>query len=246
MTVKQKRKSKKVKTFNCSPKLNKPVIVPTRYEILPILDELREDVVNHFLLPEELVEIVAHFIGDRFNVDVKHAESAQVDQNDIDFNSYYDGGLDEVNEVPIEIYMITNPMQDIMVIDDVTFDAIIRRIADSLAHEVIHMQQYRARDFLELNIVTPDELSDEEETQLYLSDPDEINAYAHNIANELLEHGDVATVKHKLNNLKDITLKDSLNLWAYVNTFAKDTSHPVIKRLLKKVYQNLMYIGRHR
>lgn len=234
-----KRKNTKVKKFNCSPKLSKKVVIPTRSDVLPILEELREVLVNKFMEPDEFVEILGMFIGTRFNVNVKHAESAQVDHNDVDFNAYYDGGLDEADEVPIEIYMITNPVQEIMVVDNPTFDSIIRRISDSLAHECIHMQQYRSRDFLEVSPYAPDELTEEEETQFYLSDPDEINAYAHNIANELLEHGDFEVCKQKLNNIKNITLKDSINLWAYVTTFSRDTNHPVIKRLLKKVYQNL-------
>lgn len=241
-----KRKTKKINTFNCSPKLNRKVVVPTRSEILPILDELRIDVVNQFLTVDELIDIVAFFIGTRFNVNVKHAESAQIEHNDLDLNAYYDGGLDEADEVPIELYLITNPLQDVMVIDNKGFDTIIRRISDSLAHEVIHMQQYRSRDFLEVGAYYPDELSEEEETKMYLSDPDEINAYAHNIANELLEHGDFEVVKQKLANIKDISIQESINLWAYVNAFSKNPSHPVIKRLLKRVYQNLQHLGKTR
>ena len=43
----------------------------------------------------------------------------------------------------------------------------------------------------------------------------------------------------KLNQIKDIKLEDSINLWAYVQTFDKNPDHPVIKRLLKKIYKNL-------
>jgi len=234
-------RKKKVKTFNCSPKLSKPVVIPSRKDTLPILEEIRNEIVNRFLPVDEVVTILGVHMGQRFNVTVKHAGSAQVEQNDIDFSSFYDGGLDEVDEVPIEIYIVTNPLQDIMIIDDKGFDTIIRKVADNLAHECIHMYQYRSRDFLEVGpFYVKDDITEEEEEQLYLSDPDEINAYAHNIASELLEKANFETVKLKLTQVDKIKLEDSVNLWAYVKAFNKEINHPVMKRLLKKIYQKLV------
>jgi hypothetical protein len=237
---------KRIKKFNCSPKLNKPVVIPTRKVLLPILEELREQIVNQVLSVDDIIDIIGIHVGERFNVHVKHAGSPQVEQNDIDFNSFYDGGLDEVNEVAIEIYMITNILQDIMIIDEAGFNGIIRKIADNLSHECIHMYQYRSRDFLEVGpFYISDDITEEEENQLYLSDPDEIVAYAHNIANELLEGGDFEAVKLKLDNVKTISLKDSVNLWAYVQAFQEELNHPTMRRLLKKVYQNLIYFSKN-
>jgi hypothetical protein len=240
--VKKVKKTKtKIKKFNCCPKLGSPVIVPRRKEVLEIFEDLKPEIVNHFHSVDELMQLFGGFIGKRFNVDVKHAEATQVDQNDIELQGFYDGGLDEVGDVPIEIYLVTNPMQDVMIIDQETFESITRKISDTLSHEVIHMQQYRARDFLEVDrIVYVDEEDEEEENRYYLSNPDEINAYAYNIANELLDrHDNLAIIKIKLEKLKEIKIEDSVNLWAYVQAFSKDSNHPVLKRLVKKVYKSL-------
>lgn len=238
--------TKRIKKFNCSPKLNKKVVIPRRVDLLPILEELRPKVVNQFIPKDDLVNIIGVHIGQRFNVYVKHAESMQVEQNDMDFNSFYDGGLDEADECPIEVFIITNPMNDIIMLDSNQFDIIIRRIADNLAHECIHMYQYRSRDFLEPGpFYVKDTMSEEEEEQLYLSDPDEIMAYAHNITNELLEKGDFQTVKDKLGRVNNITLEDSVNLWAYITAFNKQSTHPVMKRLLKKIYRNLIEFSKN-
>lgn len=243
-------KKTKIKKFNCCPKLDRPVIVPTRKEILEIFDEIKPSIVNQFYSVDELIQDLGVFIGSRFNIDVKHAEASQVDQNDIDLNGFYDGGLDEAGDTAIEIYLVTNPMQDVMIIDESQFDIIVRRIADTLSHEVIHMRQARARDFLEVErwefsyTDEDEEYSEEEENRWYLSSPDEINAYAYNIANELLDRHDLPIVMEKLNNIKNISIEDSLNLWAYVNTFSKDASHPVMKRLIKRVYKTIQIIGK--
>lgn len=238
--------SKKIKKFNCCPKLDKPVIVPTRKEVLEILDEIKPFITNKFMPVDEMIQDLGVFLGKRFNIDVKHAEATQVDQNDIDLNGFYDGGLDEAGDIPIEIYLVTNPMQDIILFDEPQFDIIARRIADTLSHEVIHMQQYRARDFLEVETIEYNEFEDEEEeNRWYLSSPDEINAYAYNIANELLDKHNYPQVIEKLNKVKDIGIEDSVNLWAYVQAFSKDVNHPVLKKLIKKVYKSLDHLVKY-
>ena len=239
------KKKTTIKKFNCCPKLDKPVIVPTRKEVLEILKDLEPKIVNQFYTIDELIQEYGYFIGSRFNVDVKHAEAAQVDHNDIEVNGFYDGGLDEGEETPIEIFLVTNPLQDIMVIDEEQFLSIGRRIADTLSHEVIHMRQYRARNFLEVETVQYKEIeTEEEENKWYLSSPDEINAYAYNIANELLERNDLQTVKEILVKVKDVKIQDSVNLWAYVTTFEKDVNHPVMRRLIKRVYKSLINLSK--
>ena len=239
------KKKTTIKKFNCCPKLDKPVIVPTRKEILEILKDLEPKIVDQFYTIDELIQEYGQFIGSRFNVDVKHAEATQVDHNDIDVNGFYDGGLDEGEETPIEIFLVTNPLQDIMIIDKEQFLLIGRRIADTLSHEVIHMRQYRARNFLEVETVQYKEMeTEEEENRWYLSSPDEINAYAYNIANELLEQNDLQTVKEILVKVKDVKIQDSMNLWAYVTTFEKDVNHPVMKRLIKRVYKSLINLSK--
>ena len=222
------------------------MIIPTRKEVLDILEDIKPKIVNQFLSVDELVQDLGVFIGQRFNIDVKHAEAGQVDQNDIELNGYYDGGLDEVGDTAIEVYLITNPMQDVIIIDAEQFEIIARKIADTLSHEVIHMSQFRARDFLEVERIEYSDIEEDEEEDErgYLSSPDEINAYAYNIANELLEKNALPVVLQKLNRLKDISIEDSLNLWAYVNAFEKNTNHPVLKRLIKKVYKSLLDLSK--
>lgn len=240
-------KKTKIKKFNCCPKLNNPVDIPTRKEVLEIMEELRDEIVNQFLTTDELVGKYGMFIGTRFNVDVKHAASAQVEPNDIELNGYYDGGLDEFGDIPIELYLITNPMLEISLIDNKQFDLISRKIADTLSHEVIHMKQYRARDFLEVETVGYSDYEDEdedEENRYYLSSPDEINAYAYNIANELLDHHSFPVALEKLNRLSAIEIADSVNLWAYVQAFEKDVNHPVIRKLVKQVYKSVVDLSK--
>jgi hypothetical protein len=97
------------------------------------------------------------------------------------------------------------------------------------------MQQSRARDFLLVEHRSKRSIAIDENL-LYLSNPDEIAAYAYNIATELKEHDNPI---QKLRNPKAVTIVDSVNLWAYINAFAQNLSNPVVKKLLKKVYKYL-------
>lgn len=239
----------KIKKFNCCPKLSKPVLIPTRKEILEIMEELKPAIVNRFLSVDEFVQDAGTFIGTRFNVDVKHAESAQVEHNDLELTGFYDGGLDEAGDTPIEIYLVTNPMQDVMIVGSENFKLICRKIANTLSHEVIHMKQFRARDFLEVEKLEWKDFEDydedeDEENRWYLSSPDEIDAYAYNIANELLENNALPDIMQKLNNIKEISIEDSIDLWAYIQAFEKDISHPVIRRLMKRLYKSLIHLSK--
>ena len=52
-------------------------------------------------------------------------------------------------------------------------------------------------------------------------------------------------VKDKLGRVNNITLEDSVNLWAYITAFNKQSTHPVMKRLLKKIYRNLIEFSKN-
>lgn len=228
----------RVKKFNCRPSLNKKISIPTRKDLIPIVNELKPVVVDKVFTVPELMETIGVFLGTRFRVDVTHGMAQEVDPNDIDLNAYYDSGLDEAGETSIELYLITNPLDEVIILNDKEFDEVAKRIVDSITHEIIHMKQCRSRDFLELeNKFAFVDIEDEQlESQMYLANPDELDAYAHNIAEELLECPNCRSI---LENPAGTKLRESVNLWAYLQTFEKDLSHPVLKKLLKKVYKNI-------
>ena len=82
-----------------------------------------------------------------------------------------------------------------------------------------------------------------------MSRPDEIEAYAMNIADELVRKSDIETAKTLLRMAsKTAVYKDeqgnlfSPDLFAYMSMWDFDSRRPVIKRLLKKTWE---YIHEH-
>jgi hypothetical protein len=233
-----------VNKFNCSPKLGSEFIVPTRNDLLPIIHEISLEIVDTVIGTYELILKLGTHLGKRFRVHVSHVENPLIVRNELDANGVYDSEDDERGKIPISLYLITNPFNTTLLWDQETFDRVAKRIADCLIHELTHLHQARAREFLNVSAHHTGQETDEEEAQSYLSEFDEIDAYAHNIAEELLELDGAVEIHRCLEHPSDVSLNISPNLWGYINTFKKDLNHPVIKRLLKKIYKNYQILAK--
>lgn len=223
-----------MKKFNCSPKFDEPVKIPSRERVEQICKDLESSVVNQIFPVKLLIHTLGDYIADRFRVNVMHSTATEVEFGDVSINAYYDAEADEDCKIAIEIVLITNTNEKTILFEQEAYDRFVIALADSLAHELVHMKQNRARDFLYVDHkLASDEIEDE---LIYLSHPDEIDAYAYNIADELKVH---PSPLKKLHNIKNVEISDSINLWAYVTAFEKDFKHPALKRLLKKIYKYL-------
>lgn len=225
----------KIKKFNCSPKITTRVEIPTREQVREVCADLERTVVNQVYSVDDLIDDVGHFVARKFRVNVLHAKALEVEASEVNINAFYDAERDERKKISIELVFVTNPNDDYLILDEDLWTLLVNRLADSLAHELIHMRQARDRDFLSVDHRSKRNIAIDENL-VYLSDPDEIDAYAYNIATELREH---ANPIQKLQNPKAVTIVDSVNLWAYINAFAQNISNPVVKKLLKKIYKLL-------
>jgi len=231
-----------VKKFNCCPRTKKDIYVPSRKDLIPILEELSEEIVDVILPLDEMIDKIGYFISSRFRVDVMHATSTGAVPGSIIINAEYDQERDERNKISISLILITWPSDRSYLWDREQFDSITRQIADTLIHESVHMKQCRARDFEDYFLEKDEFDSDKEEAQYYLGNSDEVDAYAHNIASELLDCGDFNTANFYLSNPNQVTLEISANLWSYMQTFDRNVNHPIIKKLIKKIYKHLTHL----
>ena len=225
----------KTKKFNCAPSLESSVELPTREQVRDICQSLDSKVVDQVYLINDLVDLLGKFISRRFRVSTLHAQAWEVEPTELNINAFYDPEKDELGKPSIELVLVTNPNDRHLILDQELWTLFVNRLADSLAHELIHMRQSRARDFIFVESRAYRDM-EIDENLTYLSDLDEVDAYAFNIATELREHLDPLS---KLKNPAAVSVNDSINLWAYMQAFSKDMKSPPIKRLLKKVYKYL-------
>lgn len=184
----------------------------------------------------------------QFGVDtVKVIASKNVDSGDMNMNAAYDPYDDEDGFDPFTIDLIFSEQDTEL---EFTKEGIVNikdRIIDALEHEMIHMRQYRSRSFVrQREYKTKDKEPDVKRAKEYLGNDDEIEAFAKNISTELLRKRNKEDAMNLLRSVKDTAgLKDELgyllspNLLGYLAVWGFNTSHPVIKKMLKKVYNNI-------
>ena len=202
-----------------------------------LMEPIRSQLIGIPRHVEEISKIVGSVVASNFRTDVLHADAQEVDVGDINITAYYDPDLDSMDRPCIELYMVYNTLDTILLFDDELFDNLTKRLCDTLSHEQIHQQQHRARFWESWEY-------DVDDVEEYLGNKDEIDAYSHNIANELLDYADYQKVLTLLNSPSTITIEQSVNLWVYIRTFGID--HPVSKRLLKKVIRKLPLVIQER
>jgi len=117
------------------------------------------------------------------------------------------------------------------------FNRICNRIADVLLHEIIHMHQARKRKFKNLpGYSSTAESTKQRQEQEYLGDPDEIDAYAFNMACELNEkfNGDITQIVRYFDEPQK-GKRRYFNTWRmYLKAFDWDSDHRIIRRLKKR------------
>lgn len=195
------------------------------------MEPIRKELVGIPKSVSEISAIIGDIIATNFRTDVLHADAQEVDVGDINVSATYDPDLDSMDRPCIELILVYSTLDSYLLMDDDLFDAITRRVCDSLSHEQIHQQQHRARFWESWDYDTDD-------VEEYLGNKDEIDAYSHNIANELLDYTDYQNALTLLQTPSIITLEHSVNLWVYLRTFGS-VDHPVVKRLLKKIVRRL-------
>ena len=168
----------------------------------------------------------------------------------MNLTAYYDPDEDEDENKPFEVVLIINPNDKQITMSRSRWREFAAQVIDYLEHEMIHQNQYRSRDFhpgkqYRSKVKDPNI----KQSQEYLGNPDEIEAHAYNLSTELLRKtsGDYDRTLRLLRNFSTTAMtKDqagrllSPNLYAYFKDFGFNTTHPVLKSLMKKTYQYVM------
>jgi hypothetical protein len=166
-----------------------------------------------------------------------------LDDNEFYVNGYYDTEDDGEGLCSIEVYILHNLDQD-ATFEHAQAGQFVAQIYDAVVHELRHQYQGRRRNYMYI------EHSSDNDMQAYLGDPDEIDAYALSISIELIRNlGRTRSIKylHRASRLAKIRPKGlyaSPNLFAYFDTFG-DINHPVLQKLIKKVFLNLEMIDKN-
>jgi len=182
------------------------------------------------------------FKDNKLDVKIKTTRKKFLNPEEFYVNAYYDAEDDENGETPIEVIVYHN-FDKLVIWDYKHTTELLIEIFDAVVHEYKHQRQSRKRSHAEFWERT----DGRQHFDIYLADPDELDAYALSIAIELCR----TLGKHRalrymprfttLARLKVQGRYVSPNLNAYVAHFEKPIS-PLLRRLAKKIYVRIQKV----
>jgi len=213
-----------------------------RYSLYEYFQQLKPVIVGQKLTISEFHKILKTHITKQLPLRVsKHYDMSQ-EKGIVYVGGMYYSDFDQAKQKCIEVTLVYNLCDKFLNYTKSKFDRTCSVLTDVVLHEIIHMRQYRRRNFKFL----PDYASTAEKTeqrtqQEYYGNSDEIDAYAFNIACELLRRfkNDPNAVEEYLSSIQSKRSKASHSLRAYLKAFNWDYDHKIIKRLKSKTIRYL-------
>jgi len=203
-----------------------------------MLYSARDKVVNVPLAVYDFHDILVRHIKSHLPIKASRIYDSQVDQGWAWLGGAYYSDLDEDGLQSIEINLAYHSIKDHITISNLRFRRLCTLFADTVLHEIIHMRQFRKRRFKHLpDYASTARREKQRREQEYLGNNDEIDAYAFNIACEMLTKadGNYAKVIRMLNENQKGTRRKTTCWRVYLNAFNHDHNHPIIKRMKKRV-----------
>lgn len=203
---------------------------------------LAPKIVNQPLTVDQFHNMISRHLKKQMPLRITRNVDPTATSNMILIGGCYYSGRDQDDKTCIEVSLFYNPVDTRLKINSTRFWKICLGLADTILHEVIHMRQFRRRDFKYLpDYPSTANKESQREEQSYLGCSDEIDAYGFNIACELLDqfNNNTAHVIQYLNIDQQRNRKKS-NTWRmYLNAFNHNHNHIIIKRLKKKIIRYL-------
>ena len=205
---------------------------------------LSPEIINQEITITKFHRLLSTHIKSKLPVIITKDTDKKVDKGWVYVGGTYFSDNDKERKKCLELLLVYNPNDCMLKVSAHRFRRLCMNLADTLLHEIIHMRQYRRRNFKQLpDYASTAEKTEKRQEQSYLGCSDEIDAYAFNIACELNDRFNSNQKQIQLylgENQKGLRRKH--NSWRmYLKAFDHDHDHPIIKRLKKKVIRYLPY-----
>jgi len=210
---------------------------------------LAPKIVNQPITVDKFHRLITRHIKQYIPLKVSKNIDLKANPNVILIGGCYYSHHDEDHKTSIELMMFYNPQDEFLKINKSKFWRICYGFADTILHEVIHMRQFRRREFKHLpDYASTASKTEKRKEQAYLGCSDEIDAYAFNIACELTDkfkNNQRQIIKYL--NFDQRGVRTKYDTWRiYLKAFDHNHDHEIIKRLKKKIirYIPLAEIGK--
>lgn len=213
-----------------------------RYSIYWYLMLLAPKVVGHEIPIEKFQRIISNHLKKHIPLKFKRTRDQKVDADYIWVGGCYYSDFDQERQNSIELTFVYSFKKETVKTNIKRFKNFCMLIADTILHEIIHMRQFRKRNFKFLDDYDSTASRTKiREAQSYFGCPDEIDAYSFNIACELYDKfkGDTDLILKYLDEDQK-GKRRKYNCWrTYLKAFQHDHNHPVIQKVKRKVVKYL-------
>jgi len=222
------------KTFNWS-ELN-------RHLLYSMLYGAGRYIVGKKLLVEDVHSVLARHVKYHLPVKVKFERDFKTEEDYVYIGGIYYSTFDKANYPKyIEVVFSYNFFQEYITLSRHKWKRMCKIFSDVILHEIIHMRQFRARNFKLIPVYSSDAAkAKERRSQEYYGDNDEMGAYAFNIACELYDKfGNNFNAIKKYLDSNNYKRNKRTDWFTYMNTFNNNHNHVIIRRMKKKVINQL-------
>jgi hypothetical protein len=202
---------------------------------------LNKKVVGKTLTAEKIQKIISKHLKAWLPIKVKKYVGVNSHLGYIQMGGMYHSDYDKKYKPSIEVGFYYNMFDEHYKLTDHRWKRMSLRFADIIMHELIHMRQFRARNFKSIpGYQSTAESSKERKEQEYLGDRDEMGAFAFNIACEMIDRFDYdpSTIKSYMDSNGATRHKNSW-WYSYLKTFNFNHNHKIIRRMKRKVLTQL-------
>jgi hypothetical protein len=200
------------------------------------------------LTPDQIHKLIRKHVKDVLPIKIKKCMDASIRESYIYTGGVYYSDLDKKQKPAIEVNFSYHPFDETLKLTEYKWRRLSIRFADVLLHEMIHMRQFRARNFKDIpGYQSTVENSKDRKQQEYLGDRDEMGAFAFNIASEMIDRfGYEPRVISQYMDTNEATRHKNSWWYSYLKAFDFNHDHKIIRRMKHKILRQLenAYIGK--
>lgn len=212
-----------------------------RTSLYSMFYSLNKQVVGKRLSSEQIHRKIRKHLKGQLPIRIKKCIDSKIEKNHVYTGGCYYSDRDYHSKASIEINYSYHPDTESLKLTNYKWSKLSRRFADVMLHEIIHMRQFRARNFKSLPGYQSTAASTKErKEQEYYGDTDEMGAFAFNIACEMLDvFGYDPTAISQYMDSKQVNRNKNSWWYQYLKVFNWNHDHQIIRRMKRKVLLQL-------
>ena len=215
-----------------------------RATLYSMLYELKSEIVDRRLPFGEITSIISKHIKAHLPVKVTSSRHKPVKPGEVWIGgAYYSDYDDQGKKRFIEVELVFPTTADTMKTSLYRWERMCCLFADTMLHEIIHVRQYRARNFKDIpGYESTAYYAKDRREQEYYGHRDEMGAHSFNLAQDMIDKFgfDTKAIKDYLDS--PVPKRVRPNGWGrFMKAFEYNQSHPKVCQMKRKIMGQLEY-----